>query len=568
MERRLAAILTADLVGFARLMGADESAAFERLKRCETEIIEPLVKTHRGRIVKRMGDGYLIEFASVVAAVECALAWQAAAPSAMAYRIGVNTGEVIAEGGDVYGDGVNIAARLEALAEPGGVVVSNDVRRHAAGRVAARFDSLGVKRLKNIAEPIRVFRVAPSEAAGPAGPDLPGVDGMRMARLLLGPLRPLGGGEETRALAQGVTETLAAALAMFESFHLVDPTAAEAEIAARGPAAAGRMLGATYVVDGSLQVSGGRARVSVGMIESASGRRVWSTSADFPAHDPFALQDDVAAMAASALSEAVTAEYAAAIEGQPDDELDAYETFVRCMRHLHAVNPEDNAIARRLAERALELAPGHQFPELARVWTYCIELAVGWRPSRPDALEHALASARKALRRHPRSAEAHRLASRLHALAGDHDAALAHAARAVELNPYHTDMIMHHGITLARCGDIARGLPLLERAVSVNPYAPSYHRAFLALACFVAERPEHGLAALRGLEDDVGPARAARIANLVALGRREEAAALAQEEIAAAPDFSVARTVAAFSFRDEGVRARLAEALRGAGLPG
>ena len=525
VDRRLAAILCADVVGFSRLMGADEAGTLGRLKAFEAATIEPLTARHGGRIVKRMGDGYLIAFTSVVAAVEAALAWQAAASPPLAFRIGIHLGDVIIDGDDLYGDGINVAARLEALAEPGGLCLSEDAQRQVRGKLDLALQDLGEQQLKNINQPIRVYRLAGGDgtAPSPAGPA--GTSSYRLPKVLLAPFRPLGAASDTAALADGVTETLAAALTHFEEFELIDPGSVQALVAEHGARAAGRQLGATYVLEGTLQLAASKVRIGVQLIDAPSGRRVWSETFDREALDVFALQDEITAIVASTLGEAVGEEQAKAIADMPDDALDAHELQVRGLQHLHRLTREDVSDARRSFERALELAPEQYFLTLCLCWTYAAELGSGWPSPRTDALDYCLALMRDVVRRHDRSAQAHRLMARLAALQGDYTEAVAQAERACVLNPFNSDMMINKAIIIARVGRASEAVPLAERALAVNPYAPAHYKVHLAFVCFLAGEPEKALAALRTVQATIGQSRVIRIASLAALGQVAEAQA-------------------------------------------
>lgn len=320
MERRLAAILCADVVGYSRLMGRDEAGTRALLRAFAAEHALPLVGRHGGQVVKTMGDGWLVAFASVVAAVECGLAWQAAAKAPLRFRIGVHLGDVMVEDGDLFGDGVNVAARLEALAEPGGICLSEDAWRQVRQKLDLVAEDMGEQQLKNIALPMRVFRIAPTGGAVGVAEPPASERRYRLPKILLAPFRPLwAGGAEAEALAAGVTETLATALAHFEDFELIDPGGARALVAAHGAREAGRRLGATYVLEGTLQLAMGKARTGVQLIDATSGTRVWAETLDREAADVFALQDEITALVASTLGEAVGEEQARVIEGLPDE---------------------------------------------------------------------------------------------------------------------------------------------------------------------------------------------------------------------------------------------------------
>ncbi len=553
-------------------MGADEAGTLAALKACETEVIEPVVERHGGRIVKRMGDGYLVEFASVVAAVECALTWQAGTLEPLAFRIGIHIGDVMVQEGDLYGDGVNVAARLEALALPGGLCLSEDAQRQVRGKTSATFKDMGTQQLKNIAEPLRVYRTVPAEGSGDADDERtsamepkPGGTAWRMPRVLVAPFRPLGAQADAEALASGLTETLAAALAHFEEFELIDPGSASGAIADKGALAAGRALGATYVLEGTLQIALGKARIGVQLVDVANGERVWSEKLDRSLDDVFALQDDITDFVASTMGEAVGEEQARAISDKPDAELTAYELMVRGMQHLHRVNAEDNRIARSYFERLLERKPNHYFPTLCLCWTYAIESFGGW-PTRPDPLGHAMGLLRPLLRQHDRSAHLHRLMARLCLQSGDLEQGLAHAERAYRLNPHHSDMVLSYGVALLWIGRTREGLERLERAYEVNPYAPPYYRAHLSLGYFLVGRHLDGIEVLSGIQGAILNSRFYRIANLAALERLDEAKAEATTVLREDPDFDLARLLSNLPFGKAEDRQRFADALKRAGL--
>jgi TolB-like protein/Flp pilus assembly protein TadD len=574
-QRRLAAIVAADVAGYSRLIGDDEEGTLRALRLHRGELIDPLLAEHGGRIANTAGDSLLLEFSSVVDAVRCSVAMQEGmaarnrdveASRQINFRVGIHVGDVVTEGDDMLGDGVNVAARLEALAEPGGLCLSEDAHRQVRSKIDANFEDGGVQKLKNITEPMRVFRLAGQQELPAVLPTAEAADQWHMPRVLLVPFRHLGASGDAEALAAGVTETLAAALSHFEEFELVDPRSATDLIAAQGAREAGRQLGATYVLEGSLQLGAGRARIGVQLIDVAQGERVWSETKDYELEDVFALQDDITAFVASTLGEAVGEEQARAIAQKTTGELSSYEVLVRGIQHLHRANPEDNRIARGLFEQALDRAPDHYFPTLCLCWTYAVELINGWPSPREDAIEYCLGLLRDILRRHDRSAQAHRLMGRLLIIAGDQEKGLAHTERAYQLNPYNSDMMTSYGFALLWNGRTDEALRMIERGLKINPYAPPYYKAYLSLACFLAGRHQDGLDALKGVEGAVGPSRYARIANLSALERLEEAQAEARIVMQENPDFDLERLLAAYPFKQAEDRQRLGEALRHAGL--
>jgi adenylate cyclase len=286
--RRLTAILAADVAGYSRLMGADEEGTHERLKAHRVALVDPKIAEHHGRIVKTTGDGLLVEFPSVVDAVRCAvdvqcgMVEQNAAISAderIEFRIGINLGDVIAEGGDIFGDGVNIAARLEALAEPGGICISRTVRDHIRDKLAYRFDDMGEQQVKNIARPVRVYGVSDIRGghqipSAPALSMLPLPDKPSVAVL---PFQNMSGDPEQEFFADGITEDVITALARYPSLFVI---ARNSSFTYKGRAVdvkrIGRELGVRYVLEGSLRKSGNRIRVTAQLVEAESGKHVWA----------------------------------------------------------------------------------------------------------------------------------------------------------------------------------------------------------------------------------------------------------------------------------------------------
>lgn len=570
-------MLAADVAGYTRLMEADEGATLAAWWAAREDVIDPTITEHGGRIVKLTGDGFLAEFATATEAVTCAVAMQtilvanhADTPQdrRFAFRMGINLGEIVDDEEDIYGDGVNIAARIESMAEPGGIWISANIHEQVHKKLEFPFQDMGEQVMKNVSMPVRTFRVAldgdtTTAAGSKAAPAAAAI--WRIPKLLLTPLRHLGNDDDTAVLAAGVTETLAAALVNFEEFELIDPGTAEA-LSEHVSHEAARRLGASYVLEGSVQLAAGKARIGVHLIDAGTGERVWSETLDRDSDDVFALQDDIAAFVASTLGEAVVEEHARAIAQKEDAALDAYEMTVRGLHHLHRVNPQDNQVARGYFEQVLAMGPDHYLPTICLCWTYALELINGWPSSRDDALDYSKALIRDVLRSHERSAHAHRLMGRLLLAGGDHDQGLAHAQRACQLNPHHSDMLMSYGIALVWDGRAGEGLKHLERAFTINPYAPVIYKSYLSFAYFLVGRPEDGLDILSSVQGPVGATRFARIANLVALDRFEDAraeAGIVQQED---PSFDLARLLAGLPFRDEEDRARLGDTLRRAGL--
>ena len=331
--RRLAAILAADVVGYSRLMGEDE-AGTARAVRERREAATPIVRSFGGRLVKTMGDGVLLEFPSIVAAVECAIAIQTMMAERNAdtpedkrirYRIGVNLGDVLIEGDDILGDGVNIAARLEGVAEPGGICLSGTAYDHVRGRIDARFADLGPTKLKNIAEPVRVYSLEVGQPAQAKSAPAPAPEKSAPPRLsiVVLPFANIGGDPEQEHFVDGVTESLTTDLSRLRgSFVIGRNTAFTYKGKAVDLKQIGRELNVRYVLEGSVQRGGNRMRVNVQLIDAETGNHLWAERFDKPLADLFDMQDEIVARLAGALNAELEAAEARRAERTPNPELD------------------------------------------------------------------------------------------------------------------------------------------------------------------------------------------------------------------------------------------------------
>jgi TolB-like protein len=451
--RRLAAILSADVAGYSRLMGADEEGTLERLKALRRELLDPKIAEHKGRIVKTTGDGLLVEFASVVDAVRCAVAVQQAMPerntgiaadNRIELRIGINLGDVIVEGDDLYGDGVNIAARIEALADAGGVFVSSTVHDQVRDRLPFVFEDLGEQQVKNIARPVRVYRVRETTAAknpsAPPTPVLPLPDKPSIAVL---PFANLSGDPEQEYFADGMVEEIITALSRIRWLFVI---ARNSSFTYKGQAVdvkqVGRELGVRYVLEGSVRKAGGRVRITGQLIDAATGTHLWADRFDGSLEDIFELQDKVASSVAGVIEPALQAAETARSAGRPTDDLTAYDLYLRGYAMVLS-STRQTPEALRLMEQAIARDP-HYGPALAWAAFCCHRLLLDDRSEDPEADRRKGADfARRALE-----------------VAGDDPGVLANAAFA-----------------LAYFGeDIGAMMALVDRALALNPnYARGWH---------------------------------------------------------------------------------------------
>ena len=373
VERRLTAILAADVSGYSRLMGADEEGTLNQMKAHRRALVDPKIEEHRGRIVKTTGDGLLAEFASVVDAVRCAVDVQRgmvarnagiANDKRIEYRIGVNVGDIIIDGGDIFGDGVNVAARLEGLAKPGGICVSARVQEDVRGRLDIAFDDEGEQQLKNIEWPVRVYRVQFGGAALIARTALPIPDKPSIAVL---PFDSLSADPDQTYLADGIVEAITAELSRIRSFFVI---ARNSAFAYKGRAVnardIGSELGVAYLLEGSVQKAGNRLRITVQLIETEGGAHVWSGRYDGTLDDIFDLQDRITEQVAGALQPSIRiAEIERSRRKRPQD-LGAYDYAMRAMPHVWALEKEESAKALELLDKALAIDPAYPARPVAR----------------------------------------------------------------------------------------------------------------------------------------------------------------------------------------------------------
>jgi adenylate cyclase len=401
--RRLAAILAADVAGYSRLMGADEEGTLERLKALRRELIDPTIAEHHGRIVKTTGDGLLVEFASVVDAVRCAVEVQQAMPERDAgiaadnrieLRIGINLGDVIVEGDDLYGDGVNIAARIEALADAGAVFVSNTVYVHVCDRLPFVFEDLGEQQVKNIARPVRVYRVreAGATAKSPAAPTLPLPDKPSIAVL---PFANMSGDPEQEYFADGMVEEFITALSRVRWLFVI---ARNSTFTYKGRAAdvkqVGRELGVRYVLEGSVRKAGGRVRITAQLIDALRGTHLWADRFEGSLENVFELQDEVAIKVAGVIEPTLQAsEVRRSSERAPQDQT-VYDLYLRALSAFSWPDKERLFEARELFDRAIARDPRYG-PALAWAGVCHFRICLdGWAEDPASSLRKALALGR------------------------------------------------------------------------------------------------------------------------------------------------------------------------------
>jgi len=484
--RRLAAILAADVAGYSRLMGADEEGTHERLKAHLRELVDPKINEHRGRIAKNTGDGFLAEFASVVDAVRCAVEIQRAMigrepevpeERRIRFRIGINLGDVIVEEHDIFGDGVNVAARLEGLAEPGGICVSRVVRDQVRDRLDYAFEDLGEQSVKNIARPVRVYAVhsevttgTPRAGVSSAASSSPPVAVPRLSIVVL-PFANLGNDPEQQYFADAVTEDLTTDLSRLAGMIVISRnTAFTYRNKSVDTKQIGRELGVRYVLEGSVRRSGDKVRVTAQLIDAETDAHLWAERFDRHLGDLFALQDEITSRVAIALSLRMIAAEAARPSGNPDA-LD-YILRGRAM-YLRPASRDNWAEAARLFERALALDPQSMGTQSGLASALANRVLAGWSDAPAADLVRAEGLANRALAASPDSMPAHMAKAQV--LRAQHRWAEAIPEYETVLALNRNMVIALHG--LAQCkllaGAIEETIPLEEQAIRLSPRDPS-----------------------------------------------------------------------------------------------
>jgi adenylate cyclase len=581
VQRRLAAILAADVVGYSRLMRDDEAGTLTQLKALRLELFEPKVKEYGGRIVKTTGDGVLVEFPSAVDAVQHAVDVQQGMAQRnrtgprdrrMELRMGINLGDVIVEGDDLYGDGVNIAARIEELAEPGGICVSAMVYESVCHKLKIGFTDLGERSVKNIVDPLRVYAVVPEEAGAVDTSPGPSAALFRRPAVAVLPFENLSGDPDQEHFADGLSEDIITALSLWRSFPVISRNSTFAYKGQRHDIRkVAAELGARYMLEGSVRRGGGRVRVTAQLIDAQSGHHVWAHKYDRDLRDLFDLQDELTRQIVGVVAPAVVrAEQNRLVLSRPRS-LDAWECVQRGMAYLHSYDRVSTTRARRLFERAIELDPTYSRGYLGLAFSHHREVQFHFSDSRAASVEKCVQAARRAVELDDSDAFAHWELGIAHLFAGDNDKALAEARVAVELNPTYANAHVVVGLALVLLGQPDEGIPHLEAWAEWNLHDPanSINLGHLATAYFAARRYDDAVIhAQRSIErrTDNPQAHVILAASLAHLGRIHEAREALGKMEGLLPGFAQPSGWW-FKFRRHEDNERLLDGLRNAGLP-
>ena len=626
-QRRLAAIVAADVVGYSGLMEADETGTIERLKTLRAGLVDPAISRHHGRIVKLMGDGMLVEFASVVDAVQCAVEIQRAIPDheigipeeqRIRYRIGINVGDIIIDGDDIFGDGVNIAARLEALAMPGGVAISGTTYDQVRSKIDFGYEDAGAVTVKNIRQPVRIYHVMPDGGASEAIAAASQSAGGRRRRVILAAALMLlvalagggwwwvqGRGDRTEthsgmvtslldkpavavlpfvntsgdatqdAFADGLTRNVIGGLSNIYGLAVVSTAVS---MTYKGKSVPVKQLAAELqvqsVLEGSVQPSGEQLRINAELVDAATGQVIWSEPYTRDADDLLAVQDEIVKNVMTALQVELVAGEMLRNFSSTTDNPEAFEYASRVFRHYMAQTDADNAEGIRLLSKALELDPEYSRAWVSLGWFHFQRVYEGWSEDRDADVAAAQAVIDRAIELSPRLPASYTLAGNIALiLEQDHDRAIELSRKGVDLNLNNAQGWWVLGRALAYAGVPEEGLRAFEQVLRLTPRLPPLILGFMGEAYLLAGRLDEAETALRetaiSADGGKGPAQAYLGLALINAerGREEEARAAVASAIRADPRVSLGFQRTQWIFRDEKLLESWLDLLRGLGLP-
>ncbi len=581
LKQRLAAILAADVEGYSRLMAGDERATVAALDAARG-VFREFIETNQGRVIDMAGDSVLAVFETATGAMTAALAIQdrlAAAADAvsperrMRFRIGVHVGDLIEKAdGTVYGDGVNIAAWLQGLAEPGGTTVSDAVKSSLRGKVNARFEDQGEQTVKNIPEPVRAYRIRtgppakPAPAAEPLAPARP--DAPSIAVL---PFANMSGDAEQEYFSDGITEDVITDLSRLSGLLVI---ARNSTFTYKGRATdvrqVGRELGVSHVLEGSVRRTGDRLRITAQLLEAATGHHLWAERYDRRIEDVFALQDEITQKIVAALDVKLLRGEQSSVWRQMLRRPEALDAYYRGLDALNRITREANEQAAHSFEQVVRLEPDSPLGYLGTAWTHLSAYRYGWSASAPQSLRTAADLARKALSFDETCADAHALLGYYHLLSLAHDDAIAAGERSVALNPNHADNWANLGCSYAVSGRPAQAIAAMRRAMRASPIHPAWYLNVLGFAHFLCgqhDEAERVLTQALAREPAYADCRLILAAAHQARGRAEDARREARETLRHDPNFRLKQLEARLAIvKDRDSLARFLDTLRALGL--
>ena len=580
-QRRLAAIVSADVAGYSRLMGRDESGTLAALKAIRQEVVDPAIARHGGRIVKTTGDGLLLEFPSVVNAVRCAVEVQTAMADRstsmaddrrIAFRMGINIGDIIVEGDDIFGDGVNVAARLQEIAALGGICISSRVHEDVRDRLDIAFDEGGLQTLKNIARPVQVWRWRPDAALPKPTPTALALPDKPSIAVL--PFQNMSGDPEQEYFADGMVEDIITALSRFKSLFVI---ARNSSFTYKGKAVdikrVGRELGVKYVLEGSVRKAAGRVRITGQLIDATSGGHLWADRFDGALEDVFDLQDRITAAVAGQLPLRIEQAEIERVRTRPTADPGAYDSFLHGLRGLHRSTRASVEEALKHFYRAIELDPGFAEPYAWASIAYTRRKQGQWMADPRVECEEGVRLGRIGAELRPDSSLTVGVAGfALAFLIGEVAAGIDFEDRAIALNP--NDALCWHGSGWVRCynGDHDLAIDHFGRAERLSPLDPQASQFHLGkcLAHFCAGRYETAAELARGVmqrHPDLLPAYTHFARSAAMAGNLSEARAAMARALRLNPDLRLSTISTSSIMQRAKDRLHLIEGFRLAGMP-
>lgn len=572
MERRLAAILAADVVGYSRLMSKDEAGTLSTLKACEAEVIEPTIARHNGRIFKRMGDGYLAEFASAVDLVECAISWQNQMLSRegqpLSFRIGANVGEVVDEGGDLFGDNVNISARMEALAQPACIALSDSAFRQVCNRIDAKFHDLGEQDIKNIPQPVRVWEWRGEKALPPRLRDARPKTPERPSIVVL-PVRNLSGDAEQDFLAEGLRIDIQNALTQVSGVFLIAHATASA-LGGAAPATVTESTGARYVLESSLRTAGNRIRIAVELVDGIEDRPIWSERYDRTLDDSFELQDELTERVLTAINVTLVAGEQARVWHRTLKPLKALELFYKGVHAFLAGERDETVRARQLFTKVAEMCPDASAGPTWIALTHWVDIQRGWSDSPEESRVLARKFAEAADAMEYSDGQAQTVLSHVCLMDGDFDAALEAGRRAVSNRPSCANANGFYANVLHYSGAYDDAIRHVDLAMRFQPLHPPLFRNVLAMS-YLAKGLVDRAVEIAEKVLEIAPkdvvARLIMTSSYIRSKRIDLARKLVAEILELDPKFSVTGFLEKQYYRDKRFVADLSANLTKSGLP-
>jgi adenylate cyclase len=621
-QRRLAAVLAADVVGYSSLMGVDEEATLAALRTHQTELIDPTVVAHSGRLVKTTGDGFLVEFASVVEAVRCAIEWQQGMErrntgvppdQRIVFRIGVNLGDVMVEGHDIFGDGVNVAARLEGLARPGTICLSRSARDQVRDKLLLQFQPLGEVKVKNIARPIQAFLMAPQDGTSRvAGFVTSGKTAWRrpvaaatLALVILSgglvvwfapwapsgervssqakglplPSKPsiavlpfvnLGGEAQEVGLGEALAQNIISSLSQSSKMFVI---ARNSSFSYKGRPVKvqtlSQELGVRYVLEGSLQRSGSQLRITAQLVDATTGYQVWSETFDRGLDDLFALQDEITLRIVTALQIELTQGEVARVRRRGTNNLKAWLLVNQSFDHLVRFTKEGNEQARRLAEEAIALDPKYPEAYVRLGRTHLTDFHSGWVANSVVSLRRSIELAQQALSLDETYPDTYHLLGAIYLFVKRHDDARLAVGKALELSPNHSLAKANLGMILTYSGEPDAAIVQLREAMRLSPVYPDWFLSELGRAYFQAGRHVDAINALTQAvrrNPESGEALVLLAAAMGAAGRQNEARAALSKFLTPRPAYTIRQYSAGEFYKNPADLERVVSALHSAGL--